>query len=137
MSLNYLLERVAYLKGLMDGLGVDDSTNEGKILIKIIDVLDHMVDEITELNASQVELEEYVQTIDEDLSNLEDKIYGYEDYDEDDDYSDNIQYIEVECPHCHDTVYFADDIFDFEDELLCPNCNEIIYDEDGTLKTDN
>lgn len=126
----YLLERVAYLKGLADGLGINDSTNEGKILINIIDILDEIVDEIAELNTSKDELDEYVQTIDEDLANVEGELYGNDD---NDDYSDESQYIEVECPHCHETVYFADDLFDSEDELLCPNCNETIYDEEGNL----
>lgn len=127
--MNYLIERVAYLKGLMDGLGINDSTNEGKILVNIVDILDDIVDEIIELHDSRAELDEYVQTIDEDLSTVEDELYGNNDYDEDDDY-DDIQYIEVECPHCHEIVYFSDDIFDVEDELLCPNCNKTIYDEE-------
>jgi DNA-directed RNA polymerase subunit delta len=134
--LNYLIERVAYLKGLMDGLGIDDSTNEGKILINIIDVLDDIVDEIAELHDSRAELDEYVQTIDEDLSNIEDELYGQNSLDEDGDYSGKAQYIEVECPHCHDIVYFTDDIFDIEDELLCPNCNETIYDEEDNNDAD-
>ena len=28
--MDYLIEKVAYLKGLMDGLEIDDRTNEGK-----------------------------------------------------------------------------------------------------------
>ena len=110
---------MAYLKGLMDGLGIDDSTKEGKVLVNIVDVLDDIIDEITELHDSRAELDEYVQTIDEDLSNIEDELYGQNSLDEDGDYSGKAQYIEVECPHCHDIVYFTDDIFDIEDELLC------------------
>jgi len=127
--LNYLIERVAYLKGLMDGLGINDSTKEGRVLVNIVDILDDIVSEIIELHDSKAELDEYVQTIDEDLSNVEDELYGNADFDEDDDYDDDTQYIEIECPHCHEIVYFSDDIFDVEDEILCPNCNETIYDE--------
>ena len=134
--MNYLIERVAYLKGLMDGLGIDDNTNEGKILINLIDILDDMVDEIADLHDSRAELDEYVQTIDEDLSNVEDDLYGNMDYGEEDDYSDDTQYIEVQCPHCHETVYFAEDLFDVDDELLCPNCNDTIYDEEDNITTD-
>ena len=32
-------ERVAYLKGLMEGMKVDDSTNEGKLFNLIADIL--------------------------------------------------------------------------------------------------
>lgn len=128
------MERVAYLRGLMDGLGINDSTNEGKILINVIDIIDDIVDEITELSTSKDELDEYVQTIDEDLSDIEDELYGDDDYD---DYPNDSQYIEVECPYCHETVYFADELFDTEEELLCPNCNETIYDEEGNLHTED
>ena len=38
-----LLEKVAYLKGLAEGLGIDDSTKEGKVLKLIIDILDDVV----------------------------------------------------------------------------------------------
>lgn len=124
------MERVAYLKGLMDGLGINDSTNEGKVLVNIVDILDDIVDEIEELNVSKSELDEYVQTIDEDLSCVEDEVYGD---DEDDEFPFDSQYIEVECPHCHETVFFADNLFDMDDELLCPNCNETIYDEEDSL----
>ena len=82
--------------------------------------------EIDDLNASKDELDEYIQTIDEDLSDVENELYG----DDDDDEYRRFTYIEVECPHCHETVYFADDLFDTDNELYCPNCNESIYDEE-------
>lgn len=125
--MDYLLEKVAYLKGLMDGLEIDDRTNEGKILVNIVDILHDIVHEIDDLNASKDELDEYIQTIDEDLSDVENELYGDDD---DDEYTDDSHYIEVECPHCHETVYFADDLFDTDNELYCPNCNESIYDEE-------
>ena len=37
-----LSKKVAYLKGLMEGLKIDDSTNEGKILTIMADILDDM-----------------------------------------------------------------------------------------------
>lgn len=128
--MNYLLERVSYLRGLMDGLGISESTNEGKVLVNVVDILDDIVDEISELNTSSSELDKYVQIIDEDLSTLEDDIY-------DEDFDDDSQYIEVECPYCHETVYFDDNLFDTDEELLCPNCSETIYDEEGNLNTED
>ena len=35
-----LSKKVAYLKGLMEGLKIDDSTNEGKILTIMADIVD-------------------------------------------------------------------------------------------------
>ncbi len=41
-----ITEKVAYLKGLAEGLGLDAQTKEGKILQTVIDVLDDMALEI-------------------------------------------------------------------------------------------
>ena len=35
-----LTEKVAYLKGLVEGIGVDETTNQGKIMKAVLDVLD-------------------------------------------------------------------------------------------------
>ena len=40
--MKYLREKVSYLKGLADGLPLDENTNEGKVLRAIIEVLDDM-----------------------------------------------------------------------------------------------
>ena len=105
-----LNERVSYLRGLAEGTGIKEDTNEGKLLTNIIDVLDEMAQAIAELETSQAELDEYVETIDEDLADIEDEVFGEEEDDEDD---------------------FDEDIFDEEDDIVCPNCNETIYSEEG------
>ena len=42
-------EKVAYLKGLAEGLKLDAESNEGKLFAAIIDVLDSMADEIADM----------------------------------------------------------------------------------------
>jgi hypothetical protein len=83
--MDFLLQKVSYLQGLADGLGVDDTTKEGKLLLHIIDTLEEFADVLADTIDDQMELEEYVNFIDEDLSDLEDEVYEDED-DEDDDY---------------------------------------------------
>lgn len=121
--------KISYLRGLTEGLGINDQTNEGRVILNIIDILDEIADAITELDVSQAELDDYVETIDEDLSEIEDHIYGKE---EKMDYADNPQYVEVECPHCHETVYFDDDIFDEDEDVLCPNCHSTILSDEAS-----
>ena len=124
-----LNERVSYLRGLADGTGIREDTDEGKLLIHIIDVLDEMAQAMSELETSQSELDDYVETIDGDLTDLEDQVFGEESDGEEED--EDSHYIEVECPHCHETVFFDEGIFDGEDDIVCPNCNKTIYSEDG------
>lgn len=122
-----LNERVSYLRGLAEGMGFKEDTKEGKLFNHIIDVLDDMAHAISELEASQAEMEDYVETIDEDLADIEDALY-------EDEYEDELgstHYIEVECPHCSETVFFDEDIFDGDDDIVCPNCSETIYSEEG------
>lgn len=118
-------KKVAYLKGLAEGLELSDATAEGKILIKIMDILEDMADEIEELSAASDDALDYIEELDEDLSLLEDDFYDDDDeYDDDD---DDIEYYEIECPNCHETVCIDEDfLVDDEDELRCPNCNEVI-----------
>ena len=82
-----ITEKVAYLKGLMDGLEIDKSTKEGKILTAIIDLLGDITEEICDIEDGCDELMEQIDAVDEDLSLLEDDYY--EEYDEDDDWDDD------------------------------------------------
>lgn len=133
-----LRERIAYLQGLKEGLALDVTTKEGKLLNAMLEVLEEIVDELDELSAEQEELNEYAEAIDEDLGDLEAEVYGEDDYPEDDDDDDedyededwdDENYIEVECPQCHDVVRFASSILANRDvtEVTCPNCSKVVY----------
>jgi len=114
-------ERVAYLQGLTQGLNVSSSTAEGEVLINIIDVLDDMAEEFNNIQLVQDDLGNFVESIDEDLTDLEEEIY--EDVDDE-------NFVEVQCPSCNETVSFASDILEDEDdvEVSCPHCGDIVYD---------
>ena len=104
-----ICEKVAYIKGLAEGLSLDENTKEGKILAAVIDVLSDITDEICEIEDGCDELMEQLDAVDEDLSNVEDIIYGDDDCDCCDDdcdcCDDDEELYEIECPACHDTVY--------------------------------
>lgn len=136
-----LKEKVAYLHGLTQGLNVNDHSSEGKVLLNIIDVLDSFADEVQNVNVAQVELEDYVESIDEDLTDLEDQIYEDFEYAEDEDNydetSDNM--VEVSCPGCHKLVTFESSIFNDDDdiEVTCPYCGGVVYDNTLDIVADN
>jgi len=121
-------EKVAYLKGLSDGLPMDRSSNEGKLLLAIVDVLDAMAEEIDIIGENETDLEEYVNSIDEDLADIEEDYYDDDDDDEDD---DNGNYLELECPNCHETVYIDKCMLDEDEEIVCPNCGKPIEFENS------
>ena len=130
-----ICEKVAYIKGLAEGLSLDESTKEGKILAAVIDVLSDITDEICEIEDGCDELMEQLDAVDEDLSNVEDIIYGDDDCDCCDDdcdcCDDDEELYEIECPACRDTVYLDEDMLS-EDGITCPNCGtELEFDFDG------
>ncbi len=125
---NNLGEKVSYIKGLAEGLGLQkENTKEARILISIIELLEDVVDAIDELEASQAEQDEYLDAINEDLTDIQNDIYGE---DEDEDMDEGTHYVEVTCPHCQETVYFDEEVFEEEDDIICPNCGKPIYEED-------
>ncbi|EGO64243.1 CD1247 N-terminal domain-containing protein [Acetonema longum] len=121
-------EKVAYLQGLTKGLNVSGESSEGKILLNMIDVLESLAQEIHLLSHDHQELQDYVETIDEDLHDLEETVYEDEPADE--------PIVEVECPRCHETVTFGADNLEDEDviEITCPTCGEVVYE--NTYDTD-
>ena len=58
--MKYLSEEVAYLRGLAEGLEIESETKEGKIICKIIDVLENMADTLDDMQEDYDELVEYV-----------------------------------------------------------------------------
>jgi len=117
-----LNEKVAYLKGFLKGSDLDLTTSEGKILKEIIEVLEDAAEEIENLKEEQAEIAEYVDILDEDLSELEEEFYG-EDEEE--------AFLEMTCPNCGETIYLEPELFEEEEvSLTCPNCGEEIFLEE-------
>ena len=128
-----ICEKIAYIKGLAEGLKIDDSTNEGKVLNAIIDLLGDITEEICDIEDGCDELMEQIDAVDEDLSALEDFIYEDEDdcdCDCDCDCCEDDVY-EIKCPACNDVIYLDGDMLE-EEGMICPNCGtDLEFDLDG------
>ena len=136
--MEFLYEKVAYLKGLADGLDIDESTKEGRLLISIIDILEDFADAIVELDEDTEEISEYMEAMDEDLTNVEEDLYEDDDFHDDDFYEsdlyedcedecDEIDFVEIECPNCHEDVYVDEDsLYEDDVDVVCPRCHEIV-----------
>ena len=126
-----IMEKVAYLKGLVEGMEIDMSKKEGKILAAIIDVLEELSLEVADLWDDQVELAEGLDVVSDDLADIEDIIYDEEDEFEDEFdeeyYEDELDEDEdcyaTTCPTCEETIYFDESILE-DGEVICPNCGE-------------
>jgi len=124
-----ITEKVAYIKGLVDGLGIDDSTKEGKVLLAVVNVLDDIAMSVSDLEDGVDLLGGQLDHLDEDVEEIYEDLYG--DDDEDDDYDGELY--EVTCPTCGDTICVDEDMLD-DGEIDCPNCEESLeFDLDGIL----
>ena len=113
-------EKVAYLKGLAEGLALDTDSKEGKLIAAIIDVLDNMADEIADMQDEMVDLEDGLDTVSDDLSEVEESLYELDDEDEDED-EDEEDCFMTTCPECEEEVYFDESVLE-DGEVVCPNC---------------
>ena len=122
-----ILEKVAYMKGLAEGLGLDTKTKEGKLLTVMIDILDDIALELQDLFENQVELEEGLDAVSDDLSDVETYIYEMDgEYDEDEDEEDedeDDEVYETTCPNCEEEIFFDETIL-ADGCVECPNCGE-------------
>ncbi|HEY3314773.1 MAG TPA: AraC family transcriptional regulator [Bacillota bacterium] len=118
-----LRERVSYLEGLAEGLKVTQDSTEGKVLAGVLSVLEAVVEEIEDLKEEQERFGEYLEVVDEDLSNLEDDYYFNAAEDD---------FVEARCPRCGETVLFEKSLTndDMDVEITCPNCGEVVYSND-------
>ena len=116
-----LQEKVAYLKGLCEGMGIAADKGEGKLITKIIEVLDDMAEEISCIADDQEELQAQVDEIDEDLSTVEDYLY-----DDDDDYCDDFDCEDIVCPNCGAVIHHVDFSI-LEQEINCEACGLDLY----------
>ena len=114
-------EKVAYLKGLAEGLALDTETKEGKLIAAIIDVLDEMSIRFKDIDDNLVDLEDGLDAVSDDLSEVEEALYEMDDDDEELD--DDAEYFETTCPVCQEEIVFDEDTLD-SGEIRCPNCGE-------------
>ena len=124
-------EKIAYLKGLMEGMNLSADSNEGKLFRAIVDVLDEIALEVEDLTDEVMELGDGLDVISDDLGDVEDIIYDeddeddeddddYEELDEDEDDEEEECYATT-CPECEEEIFFDDSVLE-DGKVECPNC---------------
>ena len=129
-------EKAAYIKGLAEGLEIDASTKEGKIINALIDLVSDLAADVADLEEDVLYLNDYIEEIDEDLGTVEECLAECDCDCDDDDFDcdgdcddcdcdcdfDEDDYFEIDCPSCGETVCFDSELD--PENLLCPACGE-------------
>lgn len=116
-------ERVAYLKGLFEGLGMDAKKSEGKLFQGMLDAMEEMAKTIVDLEEQNAELSSAVDEIYEDLSALEEDYYEDGDAEDALDLQQEGDLYQVICPTCEESIYIDEDTLD-TGSIRCPACGE-------------
>ena len=128
------VESLGYLKGLLDGLDVDNK-NGAQIYKAIVDVLDNIVDDIDDIHEEVSAVEEQLDAVDADLADLEDIVYD-DDCCADDCCCDDDDEYEIKCPSCGEVFSVDGETVD-EGGIECPKCGEYLeFDLDGDEETE-
>ena len=144
-------EKAAYLKGLVEGQGMDPEAGEGKLWRVLAEVIGDMAVKLDVLESGQEDISETVEAVKDDLELLEDIVAGNFDDDDDDDLDDpddedspkpyypfRNAYRDWEDEDEEDEESDGDEDEDEEDfemtyQVECPNCGEEIVFNDETL----
>ena len=137
-------EKSAYLKGLMDGLSLNQETDEGKMIAAIVDLLGDMAKRMADIEETTIAISDELDEIEEDLDAIEDFIMDDEDdfededyeedeldWDEDEEYEEGFDFgdedsiiYEVECA-CGEVINFDEETLE-AGSMKCPNCGETL-----------
>lgn len=154
-------EKVAYLQGLIEGLELDDSTKEGKILLAMADVIQEIADSIDILDEGLDILSDQVDDMDHDFEFIAETLMedahdhhdehkhhhgkkkhhhghhgscgcGHNHGHEDMELYEDVY--QVTCPTCQEDILLTEEMLD-DGEINCPNCGEYLeFDFDGFIE---
>ena len=142
-----LTEETSYLKGLIDGLDIDDAKKENKIIIKMADIIADLSKTVEVLQTRVDDLTELCDDLDKDRGDVEEDLYCLDGYDDDDDedYDDDDYDYDTDALDFADEDKLADseaddakgagedDSYDVY-EIECPTCNHTISLTDEELE---
>lgn len=115
-----IAEKVAYLKGMFDGMDLNtEKSKEAKLLGSVIDVLEDISASLSETDERFDAMGEEIDALSDDLSDVEDLVYGEDDEEEDDDED----FFEVECPNCGEPLCIDEETLE-EGSIVCPGCEQ-------------
>ena len=130
-------EKVAYLKGLAEGLDLDTvKSKEGKLISVMIGILEELAMSVEDLEENALNLGEEIDVLSDDLADVEEVVFDEDE--ESEDYDDD--WFEVECPTCGADI-MVDDSALLEGEVECPGCGaryamELTDDEDEEVESE-
>jgi len=114
-------EKVAYLKGLAEGLDLDTTkSKEAKLISVMIGILEEIGVEMEDLGETMDELGEELDAVSDDLGDVERIVYDGEEKDVPEDEGD---FYDVKCPNCGKDLAIDESVL-AAGTVECPACHD-------------
>lgn len=128
------LEKLAYLKGLVAGLNLNDDKKDTKVIKYLMELLEDIVLDMENLEDGFSEFQQQLDEVDEDLGAIEKDLYEVDNSSKPTPSKNSNKkkkskktkdelYYEVTCPTCGDTICLDEELINVG-EMECPNCGE-------------
>lgn len=118
-------EKVAYIQGLYDGLGLDsEKSGEARILSELLDVLKEVGLQLDGMDAAMDQFDEELDALGDTVAELEDAVFDDEGEDDGDfggDGGPEEDFFEIPCPSCGEDLIVDDEAL-AAGVVDCPAC---------------
>ena len=120
-----ITEKVAYIQGLYDGLGLDgEKSGEARILSELLDVMKEVGQQLEGMDTAMDQFDEELDALGDSVADLEDAVF--DDEDEQDEFLEDLDgmdedFFEIPCPTCGEDLVVDDEVLS-AGVVDCPAC---------------
>ncbi len=120
-----ITEKVAYIQGLYDGLGLDgEKSGEARILSELLDVMREVGQQLEGMDTAMDQFDEELDALGDSVADLEDAVF--DDEDEQDEFLEDLDgmdedFFEIPCPTCGEDLVVDDEVL-AAGVVDCPAC---------------
>ncbi|MCI9367876.1 MAG: hypothetical protein HFF19_06315 [Oscillospiraceae bacterium] len=120
-----ITEKVAYIQGLYDGLGLDgEKSGEARILSELLDVMKEVGQQLEGMDTAMDQFDEELDALGDSVADLEDAVF--DDEDEQDEFLEDLDgmdedFFEIPCPTCGEDLVVDDEVL-AAGVVDCPAC---------------
>lgn len=127
-------EQVAYLKGLAEGLEIDGSKKENKLLLGMLNSLETLAEAVIDLQQQNEQLAAELDDVYEELTALTEDFVAEDESEEYD--SDEEELYQVICPTCGEIIYLDEELLS-EGSTVCHACGEELEFDKSSLDSED
>lgn len=133
-----LMDRVNRLKSMAGAMKLNMEEDSSRLMLEMLSLMGQVAEEMAAMRDAHSELNEYVESLDDDLADLAEALLdgdGEQDdfplpaEDEEMEEMDDEDMIVYACPHCGHEIEFSPADVDFDEDFLCPECGKAVFPE--------